>query len=107
MLTGILQLLERALRRGGSTLHRDAITTTTRSARGSIGQNDWMPEVDYFTPHRIESPARARGCLTCAHFLGRFYADHVLCERDGGRYVVGVPAMGCAFWMREPGADDE
>jgi hypothetical protein len=61
----------------------------------------------YFTPHRAESPARARGCLTCTHFHGQSYASHLLCERDGGRYVVGVPAMGCAFCEREPGADDE
>ena len=63
--------------------------------------------VYYFTPHRVESPARSRGCLTCTHFHGRFYASHLLCECDGGRYVVGVPTMGCAFWEREPGGDDE
>ena len=64
--------------------------------------------LEYFTPYpTTQDAARARGCLTCAHFLGRYYAEHLLCERDGGRYVVGVPAMGCAFWQREPGADDE
>jgi len=66
-----------------------------------------MEMLGYFTPHRVESPARAHGCLTCTHFLGRFYPGHLLCERDGGRYVVGVPAQGCTFWEREPGADDE
>ena len=45
--------------------------------------------------------------LTFQHFQGRFYAGHLLCERDSGRYVVGVPAMGCTFWERDPGADDE
>jgi hypothetical protein len=60
----------------------------------------------YFTAFRTESPARARGCLTCTHFHGQFYGGHVLCERDAVRYVVGVPAQGCAFWQREPGADD-
>jgi len=45
--------------------------------------------------------------LTFQHFQGRFYAGHLLCERDSGRHVVGVPAMGCAFWERDPGADDE
>jgi hypothetical protein len=40
-------------------------------------------------------------------YYGRFYAEHLLCERDGGRYVVGVPAMECVFWEREPGTDDE
>ena len=61
----------------------------------------------YFTPYRPSSSARARGCLTCAHFLGRFYAEHLLCERNDGRQVIGRPAMGCAFWEREPGSDDE
>jgi hypothetical protein len=62
---------------------------------------------DTFTPHRTESPARSRGCLTCTHFHGQFYSGHVRCERDGGRRVVAVPREGCAFWEREPGADDE
>jgi hypothetical protein len=61
----------------------------------------------YFTPFQIATSARARGCLTCTHFHGQFYCEHVLCERDGGRSVVGVPAMGCAFWEREAGTDDE
>jgi hypothetical protein len=65
-----------------------------------------MDALAYLTPHRIEISARARGCLICTNFQGWFYAGHLLCERDGGRYVVGVPAIGCAFWQREPGADD-
>jgi hypothetical protein len=60
----------------------------------------------YFTPFRVESPAKARGCLTCTNFHGHFYASHQLCERDGGRHVIGVPAIRGAFWMREIGADD-
>jgi len=62
----------------------------------------------YFTPFRQTDPARARGCLTCTHFHGQFYAAHLLCERES-RWprVIGVPAQGCAFWQREPGADDE
>ena len=62
---------------------------------------------DTFTPFQTTTPARSRGCLTCTHFHGRFFGGHVLCERDGARRVVGAPAMGCAFWMREPAADDE
>lgn len=65
-----------------------------------------MPDPTYFTPHRVEWPARAR-CLTCTHFLGRYFSGHLLCERDGGGQVVGVPRDGCAFWEREPSADDE
>jgi hypothetical protein len=64
--------------------------------------------LSYFTPFRSTDPARARGCWTCTHFQGQFYCGHVLCERES-RWprVVGVPLMGCAFWEREPGADDE
>lgn len=62
--------------------------------------------LSYLSPCRAESPLRSRGCLTRRHFLGQFYAEHLLCQRDRGRYVVGVPAMGCGFWEREPGADD-
>ena len=61
----------------------------------------------YFTPFRPTDPARARGCLPCTHNHGRYYAEHLLCERDGGWHVVAVPRDGCAFWEREPGADDE
>jgi hypothetical protein len=56
----------------------------------------------YLSPYRSEDQARARGCLACSHFLGRFYAEHLRCERDGARKVMGVPAIGCAFWQREP-----
>lgn len=58
-------------------------------------------------PQAVLVGARARGCFTCLGFLGRFYAEHPLCERDGGRQVIGTPTMGCAFWEREPGADDD
>ncbi len=61
----------------------------------------------HFTPFRVESPARASGCYTCTHFHGQFYWEHVLCERRGGRHVVGSPQDGCAYWEREPGVDDE
>jgi hypothetical protein len=45
--------------------------------------------------------------LTFTLFQGQLYAAHLLCERDSGRNVVGVPAQRCAFWELEPGADDE
>jgi hypothetical protein len=60
----------------------------------------------YFTPHQPQSPARARGCFTCHYFQGKLLADHVVCEHRGGIQVIGRPAMGCAYWEREPGADD-
>ena len=66
-----------------------------------------MPDLGYFSPFQPTDPARARGCWTCTHFNGGLFCGHLPCERDGGRQVIGVPAMGCAFWEREPGADDE
>jgi hypothetical protein len=60
----------------------------------------------YFTPHQPMTPARSLGCFTCAYFQGRFMASHVLCERQGIQ-VIGTPKNGCAYWQREPGADDE
>jgi len=66
-----------------------------------------MPPVQYFSPHPTLSPARARGCYTCTHFYGRLIATHVVCEREGGIKVIGAARMGCAFWQREPGADDQ
>jgi hypothetical protein len=62
---------------------------------------------DKFTAFRTATPARSRGCWTCTNFHGSFYADHLLCERDHARQVIGSPRDGCAFWMREIGADDE
>lgn len=66
-----------------------------------------MQATGQFRPYATESPARARGCYTCTYFHGIFYAEHLLCERNGGRQVIGTPRMGCAFWEREPGADDD
>jgi len=64
---------------------------------------------DHCTPHRT-APNRRPGrevAWTCQHFHGQFCASHLLCQRDNGRRVIGEPAMGCAFWMRDSGADDE
>jgi hypothetical protein len=66
-----------------------------------------MESAGYFRPLPLYEGARARGCFTCTHFHGQFFYDHLLCEHRGGRHVVGAPEMGCAFWEREPGADDE
>jgi hypothetical protein len=63
--------------------------------------------IAYFSPHRLDGGARARGCWTCSGFQGELLAAHVVCQRDGGRQVIGVPMLGCAFWMRATGADDE
>jgi len=36
-----------------------------------------------------------------------FTCGHVVCERTKAVHVIGVPAMGCPFWMRATGSDDE
>jgi len=60
-----------------------------------------------FQPHAQTTGARKRGCFTCTHFHGRLMAQHVICEYRGSIQVIGSPQMGCAYWEREPGADDE
>jgi hypothetical protein len=61
----------------------------------------------YFRPIPLHEGARAHGCLTCAHFQGQFYAEHAVCERFEKLRVIGDARIGCAYWEREPGADDE
>jgi len=61
----------------------------------------------YFTPHAAPTEGRARGCYACTHFHGLLHGGHVVCEHRGGVRVIGVAKMGCAYWQREPGADDE
>jgi len=67
----------------------------------------WRRMLCSFTPYQPTTPARARGCFACALFLGRYFCGHVVCEREKAIKLIGVPSMGCAFWQREPGADDE
>jgi hypothetical protein len=62
----------------------------------------------YFSPHTaLASASRALGCHACRYFQGRILAQHVVCEHRGAIQVMGAPRMGCAYWEREPGADDE
>lgn len=61
----------------------------------------------YFTPHADVTGARARGCFTCAHFHGEFFSGHVVCRQRPSLNVISAPLLGCAYWQREPGADDE
>jgi hypothetical protein len=50
----------------------------------------------------------ARPCWHCTHYL-QLIADgaHARCGHGGRVSVQASPASGCAFWQREPGADDE
>lgn len=59
-------------------------------------------QIARFNPHSLVIGARARGCYTCAHWHGRFYAEHLLCVRNGSKQLIGTRAMGCAFWQRKP-----
>jgi hypothetical protein len=63
------------------------------------------PVSSYFSPHALAVGARERGCLTCDHFQGEFYADHVVCEQQAKPRVIGPADLGCAFWMRAIGSD--
>lgn len=60
----------------------------------------------YFSPHRIDSPAREVGCLSCRYNRGQRHCGHVVCERFEKVRVIGNPRYGCCEWEREPGADD-
>jgi len=60
-----------------------------------------------FSPYALLPPTRARGCYSCTHFHGNFLAQHLVCEHRCGTQVIGTPKNGCAFWEREPGADDQ
>lgn len=64
-------------------------------------------QTQYFRPIPLYEGARARGCLTCTYFRGQWAACHVVCERFEKPRVVGTATMGCAYWEREPGSDDE
>ncbi len=44
------------------------------------------------------------GCFTCRHFGERIDVA-AWCSRPGGEHVRSQAERGCAFWMREPGAD--
>lgn len=65
------------------------------------------PAPVYFSPHSLVVGARERGGLTCEYFRGQFKAQLVVCERFERDRVIGDARMGCAYWQREPGADDE
>ncbi|MGB8329309.1 MAG: hypothetical protein WCE62_04215 [Polyangiales bacterium] len=61
----------------------------------------------YFSPHALAIGARASGCLTCEYFRGQWSGGHVVCERFERDRVIGDARIGCAYWERAVGADDE
>jgi hypothetical protein len=42
----------------------------------------------------------------CRHYARMVYQVHARCARPGGVSVQAIPERGCAYWVREPGADD-
>ena len=62
-----------------------------------------MPH-EHFSPHTHGD----RACWHCQHFGAMIYAGTAAwCARPGAAPVIATPARGCAYWGREPGADDE
>lgn len=58
----------------------------------------------HFSPHTHGD----RACWHCQHFGAMVYSGTAAwCARPGAVPVTAAPARGCAFWSREPGADDE
>lgn len=48
-----------------------------------------------------------RQCWHCQYWGGWVAEIHCRCTRPNGVPIMATPATGCAFWVREPGADDE
>ena len=58
----------------------------------------------YFNPYTLPP----RPCWHCVHFAGMLYVGTAArCAKPGAVPVAAQPATGCAYWMREAGADDE
>ncbi|OZI21474.1 hypothetical protein CAL26_21275 [Bordetella genomosp. 9] len=51
---------------------------------------------------------RPGGCWTCTHWHGQTTGNgsHAVCTYRGP-IIVGNADVGCVYWEREPGADDE
>ena len=46
------------------------------------------------------------GCYTCRYF-GERVGVAVWCAKPGGEHHRSQAHLGCAFWEREPGTDDD
>jgi hypothetical protein len=55
----------------------------------------------------VTSAEQGGGCYTCRYFYGEYMGPHTVCRKDAAPMVTAIPKRGCAFWEREPGADDE
>ena len=60
--------------------------------------------IAYFNPHAAPAPP----CWHCRFFGALLYGGTAArCTLPCACKVMALPATGCAFWEREPGADDE
>lgn len=79
-----------------------------------------MPRVKHMDHSSLSSPIEDRPCRACAHWVRdalvresggsvvRWYSDPDTAECGHGGTITIRPqaSRGCAFWVREPGADD-
>ena len=56
----------------------------------------------YFSPH-----VQARPCRWCRFFVGMDACGSAVCRQGGYTFLQAAPQRGCAFFEREPGADDD
>ena len=52
-------------------------------------------------------PPNSRPCWYCHWWGGEYARLHGLCNRPNGNRVQANPSVGCAFFEREPGVDDD
>lgn len=48
-----------------------------------------------------------RPCRHCTHWLRLDASRAAVCGLDEQVQIIAQPERGCAFWKREPGADDD
>ena len=56
----------------------------------------------YFSPH-----VQARPCRWCRFFVRMDACGAAVCCQGGFTFMQAAPQRGCAFFEREPGADDD
>jgi hypothetical protein len=73
--------------------------------RGPVRQNRRVETTPAFYRVNVfaEHPG---GCYTCRYF-GERVGVAVWCAQPGGEHHRSQAHLGCAFWQREPGSDDE
>lgn len=81
--------------------NNDAPRTQREVAREA--RRDTPPIRAYFSPWTDPRP-----CWFCHHYGGMTHEGSAArCVRSRAIRIAAQPAQGCAFWEREPGADDD